>query len=103
MTDADERIDELRDRIDALESRVSELEDKEVVTPSADTKRGLDHRDATVLGHVEQHGDPGPRKTVEYYLRLTDINQQETAKRRAKQLRKTDAFRNAVRNHEVVE
>lgn len=87
---------ELLERIERLEKAVSELQEKNDVSLSVHTEDGTDRRDAAVIEHIKQHGDPGPRATVNLYKRLTDINREETAQRRAKNLRKSERFKEVV-------
>lgn len=91
--------DSLEERVAELEARVRQLErvvGQDDESPTASKRSGVDHRDAAVLEHVRENGDPGPRGTVQLYQTLTDITQRKTAKRRAEQLRKRDAFKTAV-------
>jgi len=83
---------ELLERIERLENAVSELQDEQDVSHSVQTQDGTDRRDAAVIEYIEQHSDPGPRKTVELYKSLTDISREKTAQRRAKNLRKSERF-----------
>jgi len=85
-----------RDEFEALVRRVERLEEQVDENPSAVPTGGLDHRDKAVLSVLREHGDVGPRKTLKLYLRETDITQHDTAKQRAKNLRKSDAFEEAV-------
>ena len=95
MTDA-----ELRQEVDALKQRVRQLEqllDGGGESPSQHSASVGDHRDAAVLDVVEDMaGAPGPRQTLNLYLKHTDISNRDTAKRRAKQLRRTDAYTEAA-------
>lgn len=89
--------DELRKEVDALKERVRRLEEQAKQSETANTPHGADHRDNTVLGVLSELDDePGPRELVTLYQMHTDITAHKTAKRRAKQLVKKDAYREAV-------
>jgi hypothetical protein len=92
MPDDDIPTGELLERIERLEKAVSELQAEKDVSHSVGRQDGTDHRDAAVINYIQRHGDPGTRKTVELYKKLTDISREETAKRRAKNLRKSKRF-----------
>lgn len=96
MINDDPTVEELAAEIKRLQKRVSELEAAVDGNPSGEKKTASGRRDAAVIEHIEQHGDPGPRKTVELYKQLTDISQEKTAKRRAKQLRNSQQFKEAT-------
>lgn len=96
--DRDDEVRQLRDRIKRLERRVSELEERGDENHSLSGAGGTDHRDAAVLAAVSEMADPpSARETLKLYLHETDISNHDTAKRRAKQLRQTDAFHESVR------
>lgn len=92
--------DELRDELDALRERVAALErllEQDDESPSDNLGSVLDHRDAAVLDAVSGRGsEPTPLETVRMYTTHTDIVDSNTAKRRAKKLRSTDAWNEAV-------
>jgi hypothetical protein len=87
---------ELLERIEALERRVTALEDEKDVTHTPGERNGCDRRDRAVLEYVREHGETNPRQTVELFKRLTDVNREKTAQRRAKELRQTAAWEEAV-------
>ena len=87
---------ELMERIETLERRVTALEEQDGGNQSPGVENGHDRRDRAVLEHVREHGDPGPRGTVELFKSKTDINREKTAQRRAKELRRTETFREAT-------
>ncbi len=86
---------ELIERIETLERRVTALEEQNGGNQSPGVENGHDRRDRAVLDHVREHGDPGPRGTVELFKSKTDINREKTAQRRAKELRRTKTFKEA--------
>jgi len=88
---------ELQDRIESLESRVSELESLVDENHAPTTENGIDRFDAAVIEYVEEHGAVGPRECVALYKKLTAISKEDTAQRRAKQLRQTTAYEEAVK------
>lgn len=93
MISDDPTVDELAAEIKRLQKRVSELEAAADENHSGEKKTASDRRDAAVIEYIEQHGDGGPRQTVKLYKELTDISQEKTAKRRAKQLRNSKRFK----------
>lgn len=84
-----------RDEFEALQARVAELEDRlesgDVQSPTESA--GLDQRDRSVLEYMDDHGPRSKRALVDLYISLTDIQDRSTAKRRAKNLEQTDAYR----------
>lgn len=88
--------DVAREEFEALQERVAELEavleDTGSVTPN--TADGLDHRDEAVLAHMRENGKRSRVALVKLYISLTDIQDLGKAKRRAKSLEQTEAFRN---------
>lgn len=93
MISDDPTVEELAAEVKRLQKRVSELEAAVDGNPSEGIETDTGRRDAAVIDYIERHGDPGPRKTVELYKELTDISQEKTAKRRAKQLRNSQRFK----------
>jgi len=87
---------ELQERVESLEKRVSELESLVDENHTPTTKNGIDRFDAAVIEYVEEHGAVGPRECVALYKKLTAISKEDTAQRRAKQLRQTAAYEQAV-------
>jgi len=79
--------DELRERVAELEEWVRQLKQQNTGATST-TGNGLDHRDETVLAQLESGKEYHPRELVTLYQRHTDIADPNTAKNRAKRLRK---------------
>lgn len=94
----DDTIRELRERVKRLESRVNELENTTGHGSDSTDASGHDHRDERVLEAIRDlNTEPSPRQTVKLYIRTTDISDESTAARRAKQLRRTPGYSKAVR------
>jgi len=92
-----ERVRELEKRLDAAESGETASGVREDVSPTSVSSCGTDHRDDAVLSVVRRtDSEPSPYKLVKLYKTHTDISQDSTAKKRAKQLRKTPAYSRAV-------
>ena len=88
--------DVAREEFEALQERVAELEAalKDGDTAPLDIGDALDHRDETVLAHMRENGKRTRVALVKLYISLTDIQDRGKAKRRAKSLEQTEAFRN---------
>jgi len=87
--------DELRERLDELERRVSRLEQDQPESdeiPSGEKQRGVDHRDAEIMNRMQQGKKYTSTQIQNAYKTYTDIQQDKTAKQRAKMLVKRDCF-----------
>ena len=88
--------DVAREEFEALQERVAELEAalEDSDTATSDIGNALDHRDEAVLAHMRENGKRSRVALVKLYISLTDIQDRGKAKRRAKSLEQTEAFRN---------
>lgn len=90
---ADEIVEVTRAEWEELKARVRRLEDQlSDTTQDVSESKGLDSRDATVIGKLE-HGETYSGLQIKrLYKTETDIRQEKTAKRRAKTLLSKDCF-----------
>jgi hypothetical protein len=84
-----------REEFEALKERVAELEAQiDTGDTTAAAADGLDHRDETVLAHMRENGRVSKVSLVKLYISLTDIQDRGKAKRRARTLEQTEAYKN---------
>jgi hypothetical protein len=88
-TNADERIEQLRERIDALEARVDELESSD-----GGPTDGLDHYDAEVIDRLDAGEEVTLAELRELY-QTQGIRQSDTLKSRIRYLTGLEAFESA--------
>jgi len=91
-----ERIHELEATVESLERRLTEIEGQHGGNNPPTTENGLDRFDAAIIEYVEENGSVGPRECVALYKKSTAISQEKTAQRRAKQLRQSERYKEAV-------
>lgn len=86
-------FEQLKARVRALEYELEQTrEDEDVHSSTAASATGLDRRDRTVLEHMQENGPLSGLALVKCYIRLTDIVDKKTAKRRAKNLETHPAY-----------